>query len=313
MNETPGVSIVFSTFNGERTLPAMLEQLRTVKPPTNGFELIAVDNGSTDNTHTILRSFTGDLPLRILEQPVRGKNRALNIAIPHAKGQLVVFTDDDILPDDEWLVSFQRCATEHPEVDIFGGSIAPHWESDPADWLLNGIPLGVTYGLTSESLADGPIFPGLIWGANMMLRRRVLDAGHRFNEDVGPSAGQYIMGSETEFNIRISKLGYRSWFCKAAKVSHIIRDYQMTKHWAIRRAYRFGRNQCLQDYVNKRIGAKPFLNIINFPKWMLRRVARDSFTGYINWLFGNERESAIQLWDASFYRGYISQAQKLGK
>lgn len=308
-------TVVFSTYNGERTLGRMLEALCALQQPRRALQIIAVDNASSDQTPKVLRSFLDRLPLLLLHQPERGKNRALNLAIRHVQGDLVVFTDDDVLPNQDWLNTFERYADTQPEYDLFGGAIVPHWERPPEPWVLRSVPQGVAYAQTPPELRPGAINPGLIWGANMMVRKRVFDAGHRFNEDVGPSSGQYIMGSETEFNIRIANEGYRSWFCPDSRVQHIIRDFQMTEEWVIRRAYRFGRNLCLKEYTEQGpIAAQSFLfGLFNFPRWMLRRVVQDSISGYL-WKLTRNQEKAVQLlWDAAFYRGYVTQAQALMK
>lgn len=305
------ISIVFATFNGTRTLPKMLEALCNMSAPASGFEIIAIDNGSTDATLDLLNNYVKRLPLQIFQQPVRGKNRALNLGIEHVKGDLVVLTDDDIIPAEDWLLKFEACALSHPEKSLFGGAILPHWESPPSNWIYDSVPLGITFALTAPDLEEGPIFPGLVWGANMMIRRAVFDAGHRFNENVGPSAGQYIMGSETEFNIRISQHGYQAWFCPSAKVAHIIRTFQIEKSWIFKRAYRYGRNKCLQDFNTEGSLRSSICGIFNFPKWMLRRVIQDFISGHLALINRNERLSVTRLWDSAFYRGYIFQAQQL--
>lgn len=309
------MSVVFSTYNGERTLARMLEALCATRLPRGGLQVIAVDNGSSDKTPEILQSFRDRLPLTLLHQPERGKNRALNLAIPYIRGGLVVFTDDDVLPDQHWLERYEKLTDTHLEYDIFGGAIVPCWERVPERWVLESIPHGVTFALTAPNLAEGPIYPGLIWGPNMLVRKRVFDAGHRFNEDVGPSSGQYIMGSETEFNIRVAAQGYKTRFCPDARVQHIIRDFQMTEEWVIRRAFRFGRNSCLQEYATQgQIAANRFLfGLFNFPKWMLRRLVQDRMLGYLYKLGRNREKSVSRLWDAAFYEGYITQAQVLRK
>lgn len=104
------------------------------------------------------------------------------------------------------------------------------------------MPLGVTYAVTPDYVEEGPVSPGLVWGPSMAFRRRVFDAGHRFDPAVGPQPGNYRMGAETEFTERLGRLGYKAWFVPRAEVQHIIRPNQMDPNWIVRRAYRFGRD-----------------------------------------------------------------------
>lgn len=309
------ITTIFSTYNGERTLPKTMDAFCRLHRHPNGWQIIAINNASSDRSEEILRSFSDRLPIKILNQPERGKNRSLNFAIPHIQGDLVIFTDDDVIPQSDWLISYENCANDHLECDLFGGAILPYWESPPEDWLLTSVPLGITYALTAADLVEGSIFPGLIWGVNMMVRKRVFDAGHRFNEDVGPSAGQYVMGSETEFNLRMASKGYKTWFCPAARVQHFIRDFQMTEDWVIQRAYRFGRNKSYQDFAvrDSRNSESSLGGLLNCPKWMLRRVMQDTVFGHISILLGDRCRSVTLRWDAAFYRGYIAQAQEFKK
>lgn len=308
------MTIVFATFNGEKTLPRMLEAFCQLDLPQGGLQqIIAVDNASSDNTPQILRSFANRLPLLLLNQPERGKNRALNLAIPYIESDLVVFTDDDVLPDCSWLKAYEQCAAVQPQYDLFGGTILPYWEIQPEEWLLESIPLGGTFALTSPDLQEGPISPGLIWGTNMMVRKRIFDTGIFFNEEIGPNKGQYIMGSETEFNYRVCQQGFKAWFCPSAKVQHIIRDFQINEKWIIRRAYRMGRGSCITKYLSQdglhKYPHQPYL--FNFPKWMLRRIFQNIIVGWLYKLTGNKRKSLMMQLDAAFYKGYIKQAQIL--
>lgn len=284
-----------------------------VIPPNGGWEMIAVNNASSDDSQRILESFADRLPLRVLQQPLRGKNNALNRALEESLGETVVFTDDDVIAAPDWLCELDSCVKGKADFDVFGGSIEPYWELPPPAWILEGVPHGVTFALTDSKLPAGPIFPGLIWGPNMAVRRSVFEAGHRFNVNVGPAAGQYIMGSETEFNIRVGKAGHKSWFCPTARVQHIIRDFQMQQGWVTRRAYRFGRNACYQDYRETGPACTDAwcLGRFNFPRWMLRRSLEDFTRGHLARFAGNETESVRRLWDAAFHRGYMAQAQEL--
>ena len=76
-----GIAIVLATYNGAKSLPLVLEAYMHCAPPDCPWHIIVVDNASTDDTQAVLQSFADRLPLRILSEPGRGKNRALNRAL----------------------------------------------------------------------------------------------------------------------------------------------------------------------------------------------------------------------------------------
>jgi glycosyltransferase involved in cell wall biosynthesis len=130
------ISVLIATRNGARTLPAALERLRALRPAPVPHRIAIVDNASTDATPAILRAELARngperLPLALLFEPVPGKNRALNRALDDdalrvAAGDLVVFTDDDTLPEPDWLQRHWAASEAHPECTMFGGTIRPH-------------------------------------------------------------------------------------------------------------------------------------------------------------------------------------------
>jgi GT2 family glycosyltransferase len=299
------LTVLFSSHNGAGTLPAMLARLKELELPAGAsLQIIAVDNDSSDATHAILQAASAELPLTVLQHRERGKNRALNAGLEHARGELVVLTDDDVLPDRRWLVELQRAAAENPDRQVFGGHIVPHWPSPPPRWVIEKTPLGVTYALTDQSLPAGEVFPGLIWGANMMVRRSVFDAGLRFNEGIGPSAGQYTMGSETEFNLRAHELGYRCGFVPGAVVQHIIRPRQLERDWVIQRAYRFGRNAWNQQARSGGDGTPTFMGM---PRWRFRSYVEHRLRAWQLNLARRTDDAFVHEWEQAFLRGFFAQ------
>jgi len=302
------ITVVFSSHNGSDTLPRMLESLRGLIPPASGFSILAVDNASTDATPDILHESQRTLPLTVIEEQRPGKNRALNRALCAVEGELIVFTDDDVLVGRDWLIAFEAAADRYPDHEIFGGAILPFWEAEPPPWIATSVPRGVVFALTDERLAEGDVFPGLVWGPNMMVRRRVFDVGFRFAEHIGPSSrgSLYIMGSETEFNLRVCANGRKACFCPAARVHHIIRADQFSEQWILRRGFRFGRNDWNQrtNYGSETASSRePAI-----PLWMLRDFVEKAIKGGALSLVRRKQQAMRMLWDACYYAGYFYQA-----
>ena len=208
---------------------------------------VIVDNGSTDSTPKVVSTFAQKLPLRYVFEPQRGKNAALNTALSHIEGDLIVFTDDDAIPRPDWLVQLLTAADSQPSLSIFGGTVLPKWEVNPEPWILNWVPLDVTYALTDPNWPEGPITPRRIYEPNSAYRAHIFEAGYRFDPKMGPLGSNYPMGSGSEFHVRLMNAGYIAWHCKRAVVEHIVRKSQMEKDWVLGRAFRYGRGQYRQE------------------------------------------------------------------
>jgi glycosyltransferase involved in cell wall biosynthesis len=236
------LTVLIATYNGARTLPEVLSTYCALEPPDGGWKLVIVDNGSTDHTKEIIAAFRHRLPLAYVHEPKQGKNAALNTGLSNISGDLVVLTDDDVLPRSDWLRHLRVAANSEPSYAIFGGPILPKWELPAEDWILTWVPRGPTFSLL-KPFNEGPINPRLIFGPNMVVRTGIFESGYRFDEGIGPKGSNYAMGSEGEFLRRLAKAGFRAWHCRDAIVEHIIRSFQMDKEWVLARAVRYGRGQ----------------------------------------------------------------------
>jgi L-malate glycosyltransferase len=235
------LTVIFATRNGMRTLPSVLDAYLALEVPDGGWKLVVVDNSSTDRSRECISSFQDRLPLTYLYEETLGKNVALNAAVAHIEGDLVVLTDDDVFPRPDWLVRMRSVANNQPAYSIFGGVVLPRWEINPPDWVINWVPAEPVFTLTPPSLREGSIDHHFVVGPNMAVRASVFSDGFRFDPTIGPQGANYAMGSETEFVKRLGRHGFAAWHAPDAKVEHFIRDYQMTSSWILRRAIRFGR------------------------------------------------------------------------
>ena len=299
------ITVVFSTFNGSRTLPKMLESLTSLSAPLGGWKIIAVDNASTDNSSKIINDYKNRLPLTLLHQPKQGKNFALNHALPHCEGDLIVFTDDDIVAPKDWLLCYEQLAQEKPGYSIFGGKIIPHWPDARPEAIVRAIPQGPAYAGHKEDISSGPTTPGMVWGANMAIRTTIFESGVRFNEQVGPSVGSYIMGSETELNSRLAEAGYLFWFQDTPAIQHQIKPEQLSSKWLAGRARRFGRANAHNQYI--RHGTPNVPLIMGAPRWQYRALIEGWIMKTLGILKGNDEDMFKGLWKFNFYMGTISE------
>ena len=101
---TPRPTVLLATRNRASTLEAVLSTYCCLVSPPGGWDIVVVDNGSSDRTTEVVRSFRDRLPITYAFEGKPGKNAALNTGLAHVTGDVIVFTDDDIFPQADWLV-----------------------------------------------------------------------------------------------------------------------------------------------------------------------------------------------------------------
>ncbi len=294
------LTILIATRNGEKTLPMTLGSLCHQSLSQSDWKLVVVDNGSTDSTYETLTSFSNRLPLTILREPIAGKNRALNQGMKHIEGDLVLFSDDDVIFNEGWISAHRSAADTFAEFDIFTGPILPLWPSAPSSWILKNVPLAITYAITKGEPAEGECSIGVVWGPNFSVRKSTLESYGLLPENIGPSGNNYAMGSESSFLYKLAQLGHRSYFIQHASVDHIIRPHQMKREWTLDRAYRFGRGACKLQQLNVGESAKEFFGM---PRWVVRQLAQ-SYALRLAAL-GSSDKAYKHEWQIRYLQGFI--------
>ena len=243
---TPRVSIVLSTRNRAGFLPEALrshERIVTEVP----WELVVVDNGSTDATPQVLRDFARET--RIVFRPVTesrpGLSCARNTGWRTAEGDLVAFTDDDCYPSPGFVDAIAACFAD-ANLDYLGGRITLH---DPED-------APVTIQLRDTPLVIEPhsfVPAGFIQGANMAARRRVLETLDGFDELLG--AGTPYPSEDIDFVSRASAAGFNGAYDPRPAVAHHHRRRTAEQVESLRRSYDVGRGayyaKCLLDPLRR--------------------------------------------------------------
>jgi glycosyltransferase involved in cell wall biosynthesis len=269
------LTVLLATRNRERILRDVLEAFCQLQPPSSGWKLVIVDNGSTDQTAQVVASFAHRLPLHSVLEPKLGKNYALNTGLELVEGDLTVLTDDDTFPRSDWLVQMRRAADMQPMYSIFGGVVVPRWETPPPQWI-DWIDLGPTFTITSPSMKEGELpahLITLVQGPNMVVRTSIFESGTRFDTSIGPRGSDYAMGSETELLLRLGRQGHKAWHVRSAVVEHFVRKEQLERDWIMQRAIRWGRGKYRLYPCVKLWGDVPRHLFRDLPKEGLRMAA----------------------------------------
>jgi len=217
------ISVIIATHNRADTISKTLDSLLDqVIEDAFDYELIIINNNSTDNTKDKVLAYESKFlgRLHLLSEKRQGKAFALNTGIAHSKGDIVAFTDDDVILDSNWLLNIWCCYQEH-DCDGVGGRILPLYSLDTPQWVKDNHsfitgPL-VMYDRGEDTKKYDKAMVEFL-GASYSFKREVFDKCGLFRTDIGP--GKAVQGEDTEYVKRVFELGRSLYYCGQALVWH---------------------------------------------------------------------------------------------
>ncbi|HZP88613.1 MAG TPA: glycosyltransferase [Burkholderiales bacterium] len=236
-------SVVVCTYNRCESLRRTLAALRAqVAGPELSWEILVVDNNSSDATKRVVEEFASTFPrARYLYERNQGLSHARNTGIAAARGHVILFTDDDVAPEPEWV---QRMVTGMVAsgCDAAGGYIAPVWESSPPNWLtqrFHGFLAIKTERTDTYEITEGLPLP---FGANMAFKREVFTRLGLFDVNRGRKGAVLASGEDGEFFARLLASGGKVMFFGDARVHHAVESFRLTKRYFRKWRYQTSRN-----------------------------------------------------------------------
>jgi glycosyltransferase involved in cell wall biosynthesis len=222
------VAVIVCTYNRCGLLPKALESVLAQDAGGVRYEVIVVDNNSTDETRAVVEGFIsrGHDNLRYLFEGRQGKSYALNTGISNARAPVIAVTDDDICVEPKWLAAIKRAFDEHPEVDYVGGKVLPRWEGEPPAWLTpeHWAPLAL------QDYGDAPLYSNAERPTCLLsisVRREAFDRVGFFSTEflrIGASSTE-----DHEFQIRLWRAGRQGLYVPDIVVVADVQADRMTK------------------------------------------------------------------------------------
>lgn len=192
------LSLIIPTYNREKSLERLFHSLERQQLQPELFEIICVNNGSTDGTAALCERYAQRLPtMRLVHEPRSGLLYARNAGVRAAVGDILVLCDDDIEAPPTWLASIRELMVRRPEIMLLGGNNIGCFEGTPPEFVStlwedvgHGIQLNSYYSLI-ENIPHGMVAPsqGYVMGCNFATRRAVVEAAGGF----GPDCMQHLL------------------------------------------------------------------------------------------------------------------------
>ena len=252
------LSVAIRTFNSARHLPQLLKALHA-QANVDGlaWEVVIVDNNSTDDTVEIIRQFAAQwqiCPLRHVVESRQGASYARQRAIAEAAGSWVAFLDHDNIPDENWVAAAHRFAQAHPQAAAFGGQIHARYESPPPqhfERIASFIPvierdesLCFTQGWRHLSNMVPP-------GAGLVIRRQAWQQHVPRNLSLKGPVGHSLTlkGEDVDALLYLKKAGWEIWFNPEMHISHTIPNQRFERDYLLR----FFRGIGLSKYTTRMV------------------------------------------------------------
>jgi len=267
IQHTDGITIAICTYNRSRHLADTLRDLSGQRADGDLFDVLVINNKSTDNT---LRVLEAQQKAAWVNESNQGLSHARNRALAESKRAYTLFIDDDVfLPEDfvaNWIAFIQR----YPGVKAAGGPIAVHFDDGKPDWF--PMVLGQMLG-RHKAKKDGYTYPrgAFPHGGNMLLHTTTALENGAFHTGIGRTGAVLSAGEEKDFFRRLQSGGHAILHNPSAPLRHRVGSERLTRDYIARQARGIGHGDglVLQDASSRR-------------KWHLMQIIKTSVSVFIS-------------------------------
>lgn len=240
----PQVTVAIPTYRRAALLRQTLAGLAAQDFPADRLEVLVIDNNSPDDTREVVAAFAGSRPApRHVPEPRQGLDHARNRALAEARGDILIFGDDDILVRPDWvsrLAAPLLADATTRRLGAVGGEVIPVFPEGLPDWVR---PWHAPLAFRPDT---GPLPDHQCpMGANLAFPRWVFERIGPFHAGLDRSAGNYFSGGDSEMIRRIRQAGLEVWFCPEAAVRHQLPASRTTFRYAARHAFDSARSRVI--------------------------------------------------------------------
>jgi glycosyltransferase involved in cell wall biosynthesis len=241
---SPFFTIAIPTYNRASVLPYSIMSALAQTLAPDEFEILVVDNNSTDETSAVIQRFADShANIRVTREKQQGLNFSRNKAWNEAKGNTIVYIDDDAELCPEYLESLKKIVNEETSIGAVGGPIEVGWLGPVPQWYEPGLDMAFNH-LYLGSYRRHIKYPTMIFGTNMAFPIAVLKAAGGFRTDLDRIGSHLLSGGEVEMILRIQReQRLRIIYDPALKVRHLVCPDRLSPEYLVDKAVWQGRSQ----------------------------------------------------------------------
>lgn len=243
------ITAALCTHNRAALLDGAIASLLGQSLPPSEYEILVIDNASTDATPAVIRRYLdapGAVTLRSAVQPLLGLSHARNLAADMAAGEIIAYLDDDAVADPGWLAALLDAYAAFPDAWAAGGPVRLAWQTPRPAWLGDELlPMLSRLDLGEERRPlDAQEY---LWGTSLSCHRQAFRNLGLFRTDLGRRGKALVSGEDTEFQRRIRVANRQVVYAPAAQVAHWVEPARTRQRYFVARAYGKGRTRALVD------------------------------------------------------------------
>lgn len=250
MQNEPRITVAICTYNRAEYLYDTLQHLSVQDAEPEIFEILVINNKSTDHTNTVCEEFKkkhGQLTVRVVEEPDQGLSRARNRAAKESRAPIILYIDDDVFLPNSFVGTAYRysktysapfCAGGRIDVDFEGEASQPSWI--PGELM----PMfGLHKPFEEEREYPESNFPR---GGNMIIHRSVFEKAGYFQTDLGRSGRQLLGGEEKAFFDKVRRKGVTLFYWPGLRLTHRIGRHRLEKRYIKNQSVGIGHSEWLR-------------------------------------------------------------------
>lgn len=240
------ISVIICSYNREAFIEQAMSSLAGQDFDRDSFEVIVVDNNSADNTENVCKNFIQTKPgyqFYYFNEPQQGSSPARNTGARNAKGELLIFMDDDAIAEKNFLKNAWEFYSTHKDVQGFGGRIIPKYIPAEPEWMSKYVSALVGNFNYSDTVVEFEPnrYP---LESNMAVTKKVFDEVGGFNTALPGVKGKLRIGGEgKDFYFRVKEKGYRIFYVPYMIVQHVVEAEKLTADYLHRVASGIGRGE----------------------------------------------------------------------
>ncbi len=224
------LSLIIATYNRGAKLIRTLSSLTTQDARPEVWEVVIVNNNSSDNTLELCAEFAQQHPelnIKVVTEPRQGLSHARNCGIESSNAPIIAIIDDDEEVVSTFVSGYINLFESHPEVASAGGAVIPRYEGARPRWMSHLCEVPIANPIPDRGDAR-PFRQGKIpAGGNMAIRREIIDKYGSFDPELGRCGERLLGGEESNLYDRLRRAGEQVWFLPRVAIYHIIPDSKL--------------------------------------------------------------------------------------